>query len=95
MCELELAHKMPDFCIRKIAFVWARGGVRYCNWTTFPLNPPVGNQQLIRDFFFFFFKFRIAGSSHRGAEEMNPTRNYEVVGQIPGLGQWVKDPVLP
>ena len=24
----------------------------------------------------------------------NPTRNHEVVGWIPGLGQWVKDPVL-
>ena len=26
---------------------------------------------------------------------MNPTRNYEVVGSIPGLAQCVKDPVLP
>ena len=25
---------------------------------------------------------------------MNPTRNQEVVGLIPGLAQWVKDPVL-
>ena len=24
----------------------------------------------------------------------NPTRNHEVVGFIPGLAQWVKDPVL-
>ena len=28
-------------------------------------------------------------SSHRGAVEMNPTRNHEVVGSIPGLVQWV------
>ena len=25
---------------------------------------------------------------------MNPTRNHGVVGSIPGLTQWVKDPVL-
>ena len=33
-------------------------------------------------------------SSRRGAVEMNPTRNHEVVGLIPGLAQWVKDPPL-
>ena len=34
-------------------------------------------------------------SSHLGTAEMNPTRNHEVSGSIPGLAQQVKDPVLP
>ena len=33
-------------------------------------------------------------SSCCGAVEMNPARNYEVVGLIPGLSQWVKDLAL-
>ena len=34
-------------------------------------------------------------SSHHGAVETNLTRNHKVAGLIPGLTQWVKDPVLP
>ena len=33
-------------------------------------------------------------SSCQGAVEMNPTRNHEVEGLIPGLTQWDKDLVL-
>ena len=33
-------------------------------------------------------------SSRRGAVETKPTRNPEVAGSIPGLTQWVEDPVL-
>ena len=34
-------------------------------------------------------------SSHRGSTEMNLTSILENTGSIPGLAQWVKDPVLP
>ena len=33
-------------------------------------------------------------SSLFGAVEMNPTRNHEVAGSIPGLTQWGKDLAL-
>ena len=45
-------------------------------------------------FFFFFFLNTISWSSHRGAAEMNLTRIHEDVGLIPGLAQWVGDPVF-
>ena len=44
---------------------------------------------------FWTSKTQATGSSRHGAVETNPTKNYEVAGLIPGLVQWVKDPVLP
>ena len=35
------------------------------------------------------------GSSHHGSVEINPSRNHEVAGSIPGLAQWLKVPVSP
>ena len=40
-------------------------------------------------------KTEVLWSSHRGAAEMNLTRNHEVAGSIPGLTPWVKDLALP
>ena len=39
-------------------------------------------------------KTSLWGSSHRGSTVMNPTSIHEDTGLIPGLAQWVRDPVL-
>ena len=40
-------------------------------------------------------KIKYPCSSHSGSEETIPTSNHEVVGSVPSLSQWVKDPALP
>ena len=35
------------------------------------------------------------GSSHHGSVVKNPTGIHKDMGSIPGLAQWIKDPVLP
>ena len=48
-----------------------------------------GNTELRR----VVFKIEDLGSAHRGSAKTNPTSIQESL--IPGLAQWVKDPVVP
>ena len=41
------------------------------------------------------FKICVFRSSHCGSTVMNLTGTHKDAGSIPGLAQWVKEPVLP
>ena len=43
----------------------------------------------------FNVKFFASWTSHCGTVEMNPSRNLEVAGSIPGLAHWITDLALP
>ena len=62
-------------------------------WLIIVGNEVMVNQELPYTKFVSYLK-NIPQSSHHGTSEINPTRIHEVVGLIPGLAQWVKDPLL-
>ena len=58
----------------------------------FPHYPP---PDLVLPVLVLAFKYNILGVPVVVQWLTNPSRNHEVVDSIPGLAQWVKDPVLP
>ena len=60
----------------------------------FFLNLNIALRSLLSFFFFLKQKDHFFGSFRRGVVKMNPTRNREDAGSIPGLEQRLKDPAL-
>ena len=72
--------------------------IRVCFWAYyavpliyFPILAPPHYVQIPKT----YLKISLHGSSHCGTVETNLTSIHEDVGSIPGLAQWVKDPVFP
>ena len=84
-CGVGHRHDSDPALLRLCCRLAATALVRFLAW-----EPPYPTGEALKR-----QKEKAGGSSHYGSAETNLTSNHEVAGLIPGLNQWVKDPVLP